>query len=327
LLALGPGGASAQSNADRATARQLTAEAERKLAARDYEAAHGLLAKAYALVPSPMIKVGMGRAKAAQGQLIEAQQHFVDASNVPARPNEPASWAPARETARREAEAITPRLASLEFVVDGPPGPGAVHVTIDDHDEVTRATLENAIPRAVNPGAHALRAEAEGFKPFETRVSAAEGEKKKVSIRLQASAPATAAKPAPAERPRPGPPGGEPTDDKGSHWSPVAIGGLAAAGAFGAVGAVTGIVSWTRVRAIETRCKDAPCQPGERANIDSARKLGNISTIAFVGAGVGAAVALGAYLMASPSPKAGKAPAGKVRAFVGPGLLGVSGDF
>ncbi len=337
---LSAGAAGAQSDADRATARQLTAEAERKLTARDYEAAFGLLAKAYSLVPSPMIKIGMGRAKASMNQLIEAQQHFVDASKSAPRPNEPASWAAARESARHEAEAVTPRLASFEFVVEGP-SPAALRVTIDGRDEVPKAALENSIPRAVNPGMHAVRAEAEGFRPFETRVGAAEGEKKKVTLRLEHGAVGPLpAKPPVAEPPAP--PGGAtppPADAQTtspadaaraapSPWNTTTIGGVAVAGVLGSVGLVTGIMSWSRVKAIESRCRDnagGVCLASEASGIDSAKTLGNVSTFAFAGAAVGGAVALYGFLSNAPAKPDSKQ--GKVSVVVGPGSFGLSGRF
>jgi hypothetical protein len=328
-VALAPAASRAQSDADRATAHQLTFEAEQKLAAHDYEAAYALLAKAHVLVPSPMIKVGMGRAKAAMGQLIEAQQHFVEASKSSRRPNEPASWAAARDLARREAEAVTPRLASLEFAVEGPPGPGAVRVVIDRRDEVPRAALEGAIPRAVNPGSHEVRAEAEGFKPFEAHVGIAEGEKKKVSVRLVAS---TSAEPAAASSPAEAAAGSAEGPDAaakpgGSRWNALTLGGVAAAGVFGAVGVVTGVMSWSRVSDVKSRCEGDRCLESDRDEIDSARGLGTVSTVAFVGAAAGGAVALIGFLSAKPSAQADAKAQGRVSVTVGPGSIGVSGRF
>lgn len=334
LVAASPGPAWAQSDADRATARQLTAEAERKLTARDYEGAYNLLAKAYALVPSPMIKIGMGRAKVSMNQLIEAQQHFVDASKGTPKPNEPSSWAAARDTARQEAEAITPRLASFEFVIEGPPGPGALRVVIDGHDEVAKIALENSIPRAVNPGAHGVRAEADGFRPFETRASVAEGEKKKVSIRLEAAAPTPP--PAPltplegASADGPGAPlAGTPADAGAGRprWNALTIGGVAAAGVFGTVGIVTGAMSWSSVSSIKGRCPNDNCPPAEGDKLDSAKTLGTVSTVAFVGALAGGAVALYGWLSANPGGKNDAKTQGKISLLVGPGSLGVGGRF
>ncbi|HEU4406617.1 MAG TPA: hypothetical protein VFS43_15225 [Polyangiaceae bacterium] len=336
LLSFSPGAALAQSDADRATARQLTAEAERKLSARDYEGAYTLLAKAYALVPSPMIKIGMGRAKVSQNQLIEAQQHFIDASKGAPKPNEPASWAAARETARQEAEAITPRLASFEFVIDGPPGPGALRVVIDGHDEVSKAALANAIPRAVNPGMHNVRAEADGFRPFEARVGVAEGEKKKIPIRLAESNGAAPAPP-PAKPPEGAPPAegaaapaapAAPEGGAGSRWNAMTIGGVAAAGVLGTVGVVTGAMSWASVSDIKGRCPNNGCPEAEREKLDSAKSLGTVSTVAFVGALAGGAVALYGWLSAEPAGAKSDAKAqGKVTLLVGPGSLGLSGRF
>ncbi|HEU4535728.1 MAG TPA: PEGA domain-containing protein [Polyangiaceae bacterium] len=335
LLLLSAGGARAQSDSDRATARQLTAEAERKLAARDFEGAYALLAKAYSLVPSPMIRVGMGKARASMNQLIEAQQHYIEASKGPPRPNEPASWAAGREAARREADAITPRLGSLEFVIEGPSAPGAVRVVLDGRDEVPKSSLENAIPRAVNPGMHSVRAEAEGFRPFEARVAVAEGEKKKVALRLTpgAAEPAAPVAVPPAGAPLAGapPPSAEPPADapsaRGSRWTPTTIGGVAAAGVFGAVGVVTGAMSWSRVGTIRKNCEGRTCPDSERDALSSAKSLGTVSTVAFVGAAVGGAVALVGFLSSKPEDKAAAKATGKVTLLVGPSSIGLGGSF
>jgi hypothetical protein len=342
LVFLSAGGARAQSDADRATARQLTAEAERKLGSKDFEGGYALLAKAYSLVPSPMIKVGMGRAKASMNQLIEAQQHYVEAAKSVPRPNEPASWAAGREAAKREADAITPRLASLEFVVEGPPTPNALRVVIDGRDEVPKASIENAIPRAVNPGMHNVRAEAEGFRPFEARVGVTEGEKKKVTLRLTpgaadpaavvvppATPPATgtdALAPAPVVETPPAPVEGPETKGT-SRWTPTTIGGVAAAGVLGTVGLITGVASWSKVGSIRDECGGRSCPDDKSSDISSAKSLGTVSTIAFAGAAVGGVVALVGFLSTKPDNKIDAKAQNKVTLLVGPNSIGLGGRF
>ena len=64
----------AQSADDRATARIIAEDADKKAQAGDYQGAVDSFTKAYSLVPAPTIKVARAHAYLKLGRLIEAQQ-------------------------------------------------------------------------------------------------------------------------------------------------------------------------------------------------------------------------------------------------------------
>lgn len=179
----------AQSPQDRATARLAAEEADKKLAAKDYDGALDLFTKADALVPAPTLKLQIGRVQAQRGKLVEAQQILIDASRSAPTAGEPPSWAKAREDAAKEAAAIKARIPALEITVEGPPKDKPVKVTIDG-EAVNPATL--GLPRATNPGQHTVRAEADGYQPAETTLALKEGDRTPLVLKLTATSGAAA---------------------------------------------------------------------------------------------------------------------------------------
>jgi len=203
----------AQSPQDRATARLAAEEADKKLAAKDYDGALDLFTKADALVPAPTLKLQIGRVQAQRGKLVEAQQILIDASRSAPSPGEPPSWAKAREDAAKEAAAIKARIPALEITVEGPPKDKPVKVTIDG-EAVNPATL--GLPRATNPGQHTVRAEADGYQPAETTLALKEGDRTPLVLKLTATSGAAA-----VVVPPPPPPGqGQTEQPPPKAWEP-----------------------------------------------------------------------------------------------------------
>lgn len=203
----------AQSPQDRATARLAAEEADKKLAAKDYDGALDLFTKADALVPAPTLKLQIGRVQAQRGKLVEAQQILIDASRSAPTAGEPPSWAKAREDAAKEAAAIKARIPALEITIEGPPKDKPVKVTIDG-EAVNPATL--GLPRATNPGQHTVRAEADGYQPAETTLALKEGDRTPLVLKLTATSGAAA-----VVVPPPPPPGqGDQPAQPAKKWEP-----------------------------------------------------------------------------------------------------------
>ena len=148
----------AQTPEERASARVLVQQADKKLDEKDFQAAIDLFAKAYLVVPAPTIRLAQARAEIQMGRLIAAQQHMLEAAHSPAQAGQPASWATAHKDAANEASALNARFASLELSIA--PASVAPIVTIDGQS-VAPSTL--SAPRALDPGAHAVHVEASGF--------------------------------------------------------------------------------------------------------------------------------------------------------------------
>jgi hypothetical protein len=107
--------------------------------------------------------------------------------------------------------------------------------------------------------------------------------------------------------------------------------GLAIAG-FG-VGAVTGISSISKVSDVKKDCKNNVCPTSRQSDIDSAKSLGNVSTVGFVVGGVGVIAGVIGVLMqgkdahAEPPVGASARTSLIVRPDLGPTWAGVHGSF
>jgi len=76
---------------------------------------------------------------------------------------------------------------------------------------------------------------------------------------------------------------------------------------------------------VDEECVDNRCPPSTHDDIDSGRTLGNVSTIAFIVGGVGAAV--GVYGLLSGSSEPAEAETARAEPWIGLGSAGVRGRF
>jgi hypothetical protein len=76
---------------------------------------------------------------------------------------------------------------------------------------------------------------------------------------------------------------------------------------------------------VKDECPTKTCDPSVQSDLDSAKKLGTISTIAFVVAGVGVGVGVVGLLNPSKAEPAPKAAA--VVPVIGLGTIGLKGSF
>ncbi len=96
--------------------------------------------------------------------------------------------------------------------------------------------------------------------------------------------------------------------------------GLGVAG--GVIGAITGAMSLSQTNDVKKDCGGNVCPPSEQSKIDSANALATISTVAFVVAGVGAAIGVTGTILFFSTP--GKTA---LRGTIGVGSLGLEGTF
>jgi len=294
--------AAPQSAQDRASARVMAEEADKKMTSGDFAGAVDSFSKAYAFVPAPTIKVARAHAYLKLGKLIEAQQDLLDAARSDAQPGEPASWADARHKALTEADAITPRLPLLILGVTGAPV-DRLTLTVDGQP-IAVATLGS--PRAVNPGAHAVRAEEPGYLPAEQSVTVAEGERKTITFALSSvpgvapvpepapvtappfqppvSPPPTGSPPPPPPPPPPAEPGPSPMmqTPPPSPNNTVSTLGFIGTGVFGAAAIGTGVGALVLAGNVKGQCVGNVCPTSSKGDADTSSTLGNVSTVAFV---------------------------------------------
>jgi hypothetical protein len=147
-------------------------------------------------------------------------------------------------------------------------------------------------------------------------VTAVSGEVRTVEMSFAAAEGGGGPPPPPA---RPGPT---------SHGPPLlvpAVVAFAVSGAGVAVGAATGVASLEKVSELDQHCPTKRgCAPADRKLADDAKVLGNVSTGAFVVAGVG----LTAGLVLALWPSKEHPPRGhSFSPVLGPGYVGVEGAF
>lgn len=170
--------------ADRETARIAFADGNKL---RDEGNVRGALEKykaAFALAPTPVTALEVGRAESDLGQLVEAREALLRVDSMPAR-NE----SPKAQAARSEASAMATKLASripkVALHVNGPVESASITI---DGVAIPREAL--SVARVLNPGRHVALAIVAGHtaqQTFELR----EGETREVTLDLPRSSSTT----------------------------------------------------------------------------------------------------------------------------------------
>ena len=156
-----PGRARAQAE-DQATARALFAEGRRLMKAGKYTDACPKLEAAQKLYSSAGILLNLGDCYEKIGKTASAWTRFGEAVSVASRSNRPED----ADEAHRRQEALEPALARLVIRV---PAPVAGLVVTRDGITLDEATWGVTLP--VDPGEHAIRAEASGHEPWSASVT------------------------------------------------------------------------------------------------------------------------------------------------------------
>ncbi|MDB4939367.1 MAG: hypothetical protein JWP87_6339 [Labilithrix sp.] len=204
-----------------------------------------------------------------------------------------ADW---EKLANQRAAALEPKLAKLTIKVTDPAE--KIEVTRDG-TPTSQASWGVAIP--VDVGTHTVQASAPGRKPFKTSlVIRTDGDRDTVVVpKLDAQSSAAASTPAPAAAD---------TASSGSSQRTIGyvVGGIGIVGL--GVGAVTGLIAIGNNNDSKAACPEAgACASNDAVEAaDSAKKMGTVSTIAFIAGGLG--VAFGAVLvLTAPSSSSDRA--------------------
>jgi hypothetical protein len=333
-LALAPSAALADpSDADRATARALAAEAQDAFEKKDFTTALDRFSRADAIVHAPTLMLAMARSQAGLGRFIAAQETLNRIVREGVPPKSPPSWAIAVSDAKKEIGAIGARTPSVIITVKGG---AAASVTIDGAP-VPSAAL--GVKRPVDPGKHAIRAEAPPLVA-EVNVDIAEGRSEKVTLELKppvAAPPPVVAPPPettpvkpPVETPKPvlqpekGSDSAVAPPVAGSPRKTIGIVALAVGGAGLVMGGVTGGLAIAKHGALSDACSGGHCPIGQQSSVDSYHLLGALSTAGFIAGG--ACVAAGTILILT-APRAKPAKEARVTPIVGLGYIGAQGAF
>ncbi|HZU83886.1 MAG TPA: PEGA domain-containing protein [Polyangiaceae bacterium] len=336
--------AAAQSDADRATARSLGGEGQQALDAKDYKTAEDRFRRAESLVNAPTLLLGLARALAGEGKVVEAQETYNRIIREGVAPGAPEPFKRALADAKREVDAVSSKIGAVVITVrtaEGAEVPGAKVVL--DGAPISAASL--GVRRSIDPGAHVVQVTAEGFKPAEARFDVAEAGSASAAVVLEPEASAATGRPGAAgAAPGSAAPSGA---DQGAASAASTAGGPAPShGARGALpwvafgvgvvglatGAITGLLAMGKHSDIANQCQSGTCDyPGAQGDIDAYHTIATVSTIGFVAGGVG--VAAGVVLLVTQPKTETAGPARPARTglriapAVGLGSIGAVGQF
>jgi hypothetical protein len=312
-LAIAAATARAQTSAaDRETARHLMDEGYAALDKGDRKTALERFVAADSLVHAPTTHVAVAKAQRALGLLLEARETALEVTRARPAPSEPRAFADARAEAQSLSDALADRIPSLRIVVRG-----ADDATVSvDGVAVPRASL--VAPRRLDPGAHHVEAQA-GALRAQADVTLGEGDGKEVALEL---APASTA--APTSTPA-GDAADEPTTTTGAGdgWRVASWVGFGVGVAGIVTGTVTGLLAISsKSSAANGGCAGNRCPPSTYGSLDDAQRFGDVSTVAFVVGGIGAAFGVTAWIL---SRRHGGTQPPSAAISVGPRWVGIVG--
>jgi hypothetical protein len=335
IVCLAPAAASAQvADLERAAARALGREGHAALDRKDWVTAADRFARADALLHAPTFLLGLAQAQVGLGKLANALETYGRIVREPLPTSPPPAFTKAVEVARRELDALAPRVPRVIIRIAGA-GAAEVRVTVDD---VVVPSAALGAERAVDPGRHVLRAEAAGLAPVEAVLTGVEGKVEALTLEFKpapaAPPPPPAATPAlvvppPAVTPAPPPQVAPSSTQKTLGIVEIALGGAGIA-----LGAAMGGVVIAKHGDIAKSCPGGHCPGGQWATLEpqvaSYHTYSAVSTAGFVTGGIlaGAGVVL---LVTAPGPQrpaVGRAaPRITFTPVVGPGYAGAQGTF
>jgi hypothetical protein len=244
---------------------------------------------AYALVPTPITGLEVGRSLLATGQVAEGRTLLLEVSRMPKKPNESDKAEEARHEAADLADKARAQLATLTVETDASQNPT---VTIDGV-VIPAAALQ--APRVLDPGHHVVEVHANG-KSGHAEVDLAPGEAQQIHVSADH-----------ADHPPPPPP---PPPIKKFRYHPglpfwVSV---IATGAGLVVGVGTGVGALAVTGRLSGECPGKTCPPSAYGDLDTSLALGWTSTIAFAVAGAGAVASVITFFAsgrheAVPAPK------------------------
>jgi hypothetical protein len=326
----------AQSDADRATARSLGVDGEGALDRKDYKTAEDHFRRADSLVHAPTLELGLARSLAGLGRFVEAQETYNRIVREGVPPTAPDAFKRALADAKKEVDAVGPKIGGVTIVVHGAAGNDVPNVKVDlDGAAVSTASL--GVRRSVDPGTHTLKVSGDGYKAAELHFDIPPGGSIDEPVTLEVDTTAATAG-GPPVAPLPVTP--EPAAASSGHGARSVLPWVAfGVGAVGlGLGAVTGFMAMDEHSTLANECSGTECDtttnPKSANDLDTYHTLATLSTVGFIVGGVG--VAAGVVLLLT-QPKNESAPsvtspppapqAFRVVPVVGPGSIGLVGQF
>jgi tetratricopeptide (TPR) repeat protein len=311
-LVLAAPAAAEPNEADRATARALALEGNAALQKKDYATAADRFRRADALVHAPTLVVDWARALQGLGRFVEAHEKYELVLREGVDAAAPKSWVRALEDAKKELDALKPRLGWITVILKEP---SDATVKIDG---VLVPPAAIGVKRAADPGFPEVSVDAFGYESFKQAVTVGPGEEKtlEVSLTKLPEVPAAKVDDAHVYRPRQ-------KSDARRTLSYVALG---VGGAALITGGVFSGLTYKKHGELEDECRDGNCLESSQKKIDTYRLYGTTATIG-IGLGV-AGLGTGLVLLLTEPKTSDSGVAGsKLRPLIGLGMLGAEGTF
>jgi len=186
----------AQTDLERATARDAANNGRAAFDAGKYEKAIDYLSRAEQLVHSPTHLLFMARAQAKLGRLVAAHETYLKITRETLAANAPKAFVSAQTAAEQEQDALDERLPSITVTLQGDTKAPDVSVQMDG---TTLPAAMIGIPLPADPGEHVFKASGPTIASEPVTVRVAEAAKQTVTLKLRstgAAPPAVVAKPA-----------------------------------------------------------------------------------------------------------------------------------
>ena len=183
LLLAGPR-AFAQTDLERATARDAANNGRKAFDAGKYEKAIDYLSRAEQLVHSPTHLLFIARAQAKLGQLVAAHETYLKISRETLAANAPKAFVSAQAAAETEQDALDDRLPSVTVVLQGATKAPDVSVQMDG-TPLPPAMI--GIPLPADPGEHVFKASGPTISSEPVTVKLTEAAKQTVTLTLRST--------------------------------------------------------------------------------------------------------------------------------------------
>ncbi|HEX6276470.1 MAG TPA: hypothetical protein VFZ53_25690 [Polyangiaceae bacterium] len=336
----------AQSDEQRAAARDLATEGADAFDAGRYQDAIDRFTRAESLVHAVPHLLFLARSHAKLKQYVKAREAYLKILNEVLPPNASQAARNAKTEASSEISAVESKIARLTIQIEGKESAKELVVTVNGAP--VPPVLVGA-PQPVDPGELTVAAAASGLRAEPQSVTLGEGERKEVLLKLvaDASAPAVVAAPAPVASTTPS--DSEPRDEGASGGANgLRIGSYVAFGV-GAVGLGVGTVFLLQSSSKRSEADDLCTLPGgacDKENEDKVNALdadadsaGAIGVAGLIVGGIGVATGVTLFVLSSGSSSSAGASAGSKKAlgsgphrptvapWFGRNTLGVKGTF
>ncbi len=312
----------AQTDSDRATARELAKEGADALEKKDFALAADRFARADALFHAPTLVLGLARAQVGLGQLVAAQENFNRVLREELPQNPPEAYVEAINDAKKDLAALAPQMSWIIISIIGPKDTTGAVVKADK-EEVPRAAW--GVRRAIDPGEHTISVELPGFLPAQQKIQVAQASTQEVKLEMKAVPPSLVKKPKVDAEPE--------TPWRGffPHQDKVGLVLLGLGGSVLVDGLLTGVMALGIHDQLQRGgCNESGCPSTLVNERDTYRTLATVSTVSFIGGGVGFAAGLLLVFSApdkeAPAPKQGSSPF-RIQPYAGLGQAGVWGRF